>query len=271
MMDKSAFIGGNLKTLRKRNKISQEELSRKLELTRSTYSGYENAAAEPSLDTLLKISDFYGLSLDTLLRVRLGELSDSEVDRAIKRGAPDLKGDSLRVLTICVDEDNSERVELVEEKAKAGYTTGYSDPEYLKVLPTFQLPFLSKNKSYRAFQISGDSMPPVSNNSYVIGEYVQNWNQIRDGKPYIIVTKNEGVVFKIVYNHLMDSRELELISTNPLYKPYTLKVTDVIEVWKFVNYISSDLPEQKLDDNNLTQVIKELQKEVYQMKNILKK
>ena len=58
MMDKSTYIGDNLKVLRKRNKISQEELSKKLELTRSTYSGYENAAAEPSLDTLVKIADF---------------------------------------------------------------------------------------------------------------------------------------------------------------------------------------------------------------------
>ncbi len=270
-MDKSTFIGENLKTLRKRNKISQEELSKKLELTRSTYSGYENSAAEPSLDTLIKVSDFYGLSLDTLMRVKLGDLSDDEVNRVIKMGRPDTKGESLRVLTICVDENDEERVELVGEKAKAGYATGFSDPEYLKVLPTFNLPFLSKNKSYRAFQISGDSMPPVTNNSYVVGEYLQNWNQIRDGKPYIIVTKNEGVVFKIIYNHLMENRELELISTNPLYKPYRLKVTEILEVWKFVNYISQDLPEQKLDETDLTQVIKELQKEVYQMKNILKK
>lgn len=271
MMNKSTSIGENLKVLRKRNKISQEELSKSLDLTRSTYSGYENAAAEPSLETLIKIADFYGLSLDTLMRVRLGDVDDSEVDRILKKGSPDTTGENLRILTISVDDEDGERVELVEEKAKAGYTTGYSDPEYLKVLPTFNLPFLSKNKSYRAFQISGDSMPPVSNNSYVVGEYVQNWNQIRDGKPYVIVTQNEGVVFKVVYNHLLESRELELVSTNPLYKPYRIKVAEIVEVWKFVNYISQDLPEQQLDENDLTQVIKDLQKEVYQMKNILKK
>ncbi|MCB0478397.1 MAG: LexA family transcriptional regulator, partial [Crocinitomicaceae bacterium] len=232
MMDKSTYIGDNLKVLRKRNKISQEELSKKLELTRSTYSGYENAAAEPSLDTLVKIADFYGLSVDVLLRQKLGDLDDKEVDRVLKMGSPDTKGEGLRILTICVDENDGERVELVEEKAKAGYTTGFSDPEYLKVLPTFSLPFLSRNKTYRAFQISGDSMPPVSNNSYVIGEYIQNWNHIRDGKPYVIVTKNEGVVFKIVFNHLLENRELELISTNPLYKPYRIKISEVLEVWK---------------------------------------
>jgi transcriptional regulator with XRE-family HTH domain len=271
MMDKSTYIGGNLKILRKNSKISQEELSGKLDLTRSTYSGYENSAAEPSLETLIKVADFYGMSLDSLIRRDLIELKESEIDRILKMDSLDTKGENLRVLTICVDDEDGERVELVEEKAKAGYTTGFSDPEYLKVLPTFNLPFLSKNKSYRAFQISGDSMPPVTDKSYVIGEYLQNWNTIRDGKPYIIVTKNDGVVFKIVNNHLMESRELELISTNPIYKPYRLKISEVVEIWKFVNYISQELPEQKIGESELTQVIKELQKEVYQMKNILKK
>lgn len=271
MMDKSAFIGENLKILRKNKKISQEELSKKLNLTRSTYSGYENAAAEPSLDTLIKIADFYGLSADNLLRRDFRELSEEEINRLIKLETLDMQGDNLRILTISVDNEDEELVELVEEKAKAGYATGFSDPEYLKVLPTFRLPFLSKNKSYRAFQISGDSMPPVSDKSYVIGEYLQNWNHIRDGKPYIVVTKNDGVVFKVVYNHLMEDRELELVSTNPIYKPYRIKVSEVVEVWKFVNYISQDLPEQKLGESDLTSVIKDLQKEVYELKNVIKK
>jgi len=271
MMDKSAFIGENLKILRKNKKISQEELSKKLDLTRSTYSGYENSAAEPSLDTLIKIADFYGLSLDNLLRKNLSELSEREVERILKMESLDLNGEGLRILTIKVDEEENEMVELVEEKAKAGYATGFSDPEYLKILPTFNLPFLSKNKSYRAFQISGDSMPPVSDKSYVIGDYVQNWNLIRDGKPYVVVTKNDGVVFKVVFNHLNESRELELVSTNPIYEPYRLKASEIVEVWKFVNYISHDLPEQNLGEGELTNVIKQLQKEVYEMKNILSK
>ena len=35
-------IGNNLKLLRKRLKKSQEEVAQELNLTRSTYSGYEN-------------------------------------------------------------------------------------------------------------------------------------------------------------------------------------------------------------------------------------
>ena len=41
-----------------------------------------------------------------------------------------------------VDSKNRDNIELVPVKAKAGYTAGYNDPEFISSLPTFQLPFL---------------------------------------------------------------------------------------------------------------------------------
>jgi hypothetical protein len=70
---------------------------------------------------------------------------------------------------------------MVPEKAKAGYTTGYSDPEFISELPVFQFPLLSKNKKYRTFQISGDSMLPIPEGAWVTGEYVQDWSLIPSG------------------------------------------------------------------------------------------
>ena len=42
-------IGKNLKLLRNRIKKSQEEVAQELNLTRSSYSGYENNVAQPNL------------------------------------------------------------------------------------------------------------------------------------------------------------------------------------------------------------------------------
>src|SRR5690554_7875964 len=97
-----------------------------------------------------------------------------------------------------VSEENNDVIEMVPQQASAGYTLGYADPDYIKVLPTFQLPFLKKDRKYRCFPISGDSMPPVSSGSHVGAEYVQNWETIKNNQPYMISTKKEGIVFKIV-------------------------------------------------------------------------
>jgi transcriptional regulator with XRE-family HTH domain len=262
------MIGENLKLLRKRRKISQEELATELNLTRSSYSGYENGVAEPNLENLIRFSEYFNISLDKLVKVDLNKLSENEWEK-INRGIEvDLDGKHVRILALTVDQDNNDNIELVSNQARAGYTTGFSDPEYISVLPTFNLPFLKKDRKYRTFPIKGDSMPPVSDGSYVVAEYVENWNTVKDGFPYIVVTLDDGIVFKNVYKRLSDSQTFQLCSTNPLYEPYEVHANEIVEVWKFVNYISSDMPSVSFKESELTKAILDLQTDVKHLKNV---
>lgn len=266
-----SYFSSNIKLLRKRKNRSQEAVSGALDLKRPTYSGYENGVAEPGYDTLSRISDYYQVSIDKLLKYDLSGIPESQLSELEKGYDIDLDGNKMRVLATTVNSDNEENIELVKHEAKAGYRTGYADPDYIKVLPTFQLPFLSRNKKYRTFPISGDSMPPVSEGSYVTGEYVQNWKTIKDGYPYIILTKDDGIVFKVVYNQLDDKQNLLLCSTNPAYDPYEVDAKQIMEVWKFVNYISPQLATPDLSNEELTETVLGLQREVSKLKNVLRK
>lgn len=259
-------IGANLKVLRKRKGVSQEEMAKALGLTRSTYSGYENGVAQPSLEGLIKLSDEHGVRMDDLLRKDFETMSESELTALIDGPAADTSGKHLRVLTAIVDQDDEEVIEMIPQKASAGYVNGYADPDYLKVLPTFNLPFLSRNKKYRSFPIQGDSMPPVVEGSQVVAEFVQNWNIIRNGTPCIVVTKDDGIVFKILNNFLDDKGCFQLCSTNTFYQPYEVKANQILEIWKFVNYISPELPEVSMDDNTLTRTVRDLQNEIHSLK-----
>lgn len=265
---KTTLIGENLKLLRKRRKFSQEELASALGLTRSSYSGYENGVAEPNLENLKKFSEFFNISLDKLIKIELGKISENEWDKIDKGIEVDMEGKSVRVIALTVDNDNNDNIELVSKKARAGYTTGFSDPEFISVLPTFNLPFLKKDRKYRTFPIKGDSMPPVSDGSYVVAEYVENWSSIKDGFPHIVVTIDDGIVFKNVYKRLNDSQSFQLCSTNPLYEPYEVHANDIVEIWKFVNYISSDMPTTTFKESELTKAILDLQTEVKHLKNV---
>jgi len=265
------YLPSNLKLLRKHKGFSQEEASKSLGLTRSTYSGYENEIAEPGIHNLIAISDFYRVPLDDLIRKDFSNLSKLDWESIARGVYADLKGSNLRVLTSMVSDENEDVIEMIPEKARAGYTMGYADPEYIKVLPTFQLPFLKKDRKYRSFPISGDSMPPVSQGSHVVAEYIQNWEVVKDGKPYIIITKEDGIVFKIVYNNINKDNTFQLCSTNPMYEPYSVNVNDIIEIWKFVNYISPDLPEVEISQSDLIKSVKGLQKEVFELKSFVTK
>ena len=256
----------NLKLLRKRRKRTQDDVSFSTNIKRPTLSGYENSGVLPSVENLLVLSDYFGVAADTLLRVDLGRLSDFQLLQLEHGSDVYVRGSNIRVLATTIDKSNRENIELVSEKAKAGYTTGFADPEYIKELPRFQLPFLSDNKKYRSFQVSGDSMLPIPEGAWITGEFVQDWNDIASGKPYIILTLNDGVVFKIVENHLQERGVLRLYSLNTLYKPYEVNVSDVREVWRFRNFISEDIPADGPASHNLTRMVMDLRRDVDELK-----
>jgi transcriptional regulator with XRE-family HTH domain len=256
------YFSSNLRLLRKRRGLTQDELALALGMPRSTLSNYENRLAEPSLEALVAFGKHFNIAIDTLLQVDLQAVSELHM-RQLERGYDVyIKGSQLRVLATTVDNNNNENVELVDEKAKAGYTNGYADPEYIKVLPAFNLPFLSRNKKYRTFQISGDSMLPIPDKSFVTGEYVVDWNLIRSHQPYIILTRDEGIVFKIVENRISEQGMLILHSLNQDYEAYELPLSQVREVWKFIHYIASQMPQPINTLNPIEQQLSQLRKEV---------
>jgi len=264
-------FNSNIKLLRKRRGRTQDEMANFLNMKRSTLGGYENNVAEPGIQSLISFSNYFNISIDTLVKIDLSKLSESQLGE-IERGYDVfVTGSRIRVLATTVNNQNEENIELVPEKAKAGYTRGFADPEYIKDLPVFNLPFLSKEKKYRTFQIKGDSMLPIPNGSWVTGEFVQDWNTLKNGDACIILTLNEGVVFKIIENNFETEKALTLYSLNPTYDPYSLVVNEISEIWKFTNFISSEIPEPKLSKDDLLSTVANLKHEMNKIKANLKK
>ena len=260
------YFATNLKLLRKRRKRTQDEVAFSTQIKRPTLSGYENSGVLPSVENLLALSDYFGISADTLLRIDLHKLSEFQLSQLERGGDVYVRGSNIRVLATTIDKSNRENIELVAEKAKAGYSTGFADPEYIKELPRFQLPFLSGNKKYRSFQVSGDSMLPIPEGAWITGEFVQDWSNIASGQPYIILTLNDGVVFKIVENQINERGVLRLYSLNTLYQPYDVNVADVREVWKFKNFIAEEIPGEGTSQQSLARMVMDLRRDVDEIK-----
>lgn len=256
------IFGSNIKLLRNRRGRTQDDVAITLNMKRSTLSGYENDVAQPAIDALVALSKYYGVSVDTLLKVDLTKLGESELSQLERGYDVFINGSKLRVLTTTIDSHNNENIEVVNHKASAGYRVGFADPEYIKVLPTFHMPFLSKEKKYRTFQISGDSMLPIPDGSWVTGEFVQNWNLLRDNMPYIVLTMDDGIMFKVVHNDIKTRGKLKLISLNPMYQPYDIDVKDVREVWKFVHYITNEIPERNMRNSDLALTVAALRQDM---------
>ncbi|NJM26213.1 MAG: S24 family peptidase [Bacteroidia bacterium] len=85
----------------------------------------------------------------------------------------------------------------------------------------FTLPILGKG-NFRAFEISGDSMLPLASGTIVVGEKLDRLADLKDGNTYVLVTRQDGIVYKRVFNYLRESGELMLVSDNDKYKPYAI-------------------------------------------------
>ncbi len=252
--------------LRKRRRRTQDDVAFALGLKRPTLSGYENGVAQPGLDTLVSFSRYFNISIDTLVKTDLSGFSESQLSQLERGHDVFMTGSKLRVLATTVDRDNEENIEMVSEKAKAGYRAGFADPEFIRILPTFQMPFLSRQKKYRTFQVSGDSMLPIPDGSWVTCEFLQNWQLIQNRHAYVIHTLDDGVVFKVAENLIRKEGKLRLHSLNLAYEAYDVHVNDIREVWKFVNYISSEMPEANTPGQEVARQINRLRADVEALK-----
>jgi len=253
-------LNENIRFVRKQLNLTQDQFAQQLDIKRSLVGAYEEGRAEPRLELLQKMAAMARLSVDLLIGRDISQLKEYE-----KKSL-----NSKEVLVVTVDENNRNNIELVPQKAAAGYLNGYADPEYIKELPRFKLPILNQG-TYRAFEITGDSMLPILPGTIVVGEWVEDIQNLKNGKSYVLVTQREGIVYKRVFNYLQENGKLFLVSDNRQYAPYQIDASEVIEVWSAKAYISVQFPDvstkNEMSMEQLAGVVLELQQELQSIKS----
>src|SRR5690606_9298310 len=151
--------------------LTQSDIAEKLDIKRTMISAYEEGRSEPKLAALNILAGIFGISVDEFLNRDI-EISGKMVQQK----------QQVKILAIAVDQEDNENITMIGQKASAGYPDGYADPEYIRQLPQFHLPNLSKNATYRAFEIKGDSMLPLVPGTIVVAAYVEQLGDIKNGK-----------------------------------------------------------------------------------------
>ena len=245
-----AIAGQNFKYLRKLRGWTQEEFANKLGIKRSLIGAYEEERAEPRLEVLEIISDIFKVTLDELL---LKDLSATQGSNYLAR---------RRQLKMMSADRNL--IHFVPVKAAAGYLAGYADSEFIDELNTFTLPMMAGG-NYRAFEIIGDSMMPTPSGSIIVGEKIDNLESSKNNMPHIVVSKNEGIVYKRIIKSNRSKNKITLVSDNPAYQPYQVNAEDILELWQAQAVISRVTQQQRWDVNSLANLVNNLQDQVSNM------
>lgn len=149
----------NLKILRDRKKITQQQLADKLDISRSTIGMYENGSREPDFETLELIADFFNVNMDRLI----GNLNPTN-----KRTIPVL-GYVRAGIPIEAIEDILDYEEISEDMARQG--------------------------EYFGLKIQGDSMEPRMREGDVV--IIRKQNIVDNGDiAVVLVNGNDATVKK---------------------------------------------------------------------------
>lgn len=191
---------------------------------------------KPGYDVLMSIINEFDINPDYLF---------GKHDQMIRRESENTATYSGMPQVIAVNPTGNENVVYVPIKARAGYLNGYGDTEYIESLPSFNMPHLT-NGTYRCFEVYGNSMVRTFfDGDLVFGKYVESLSDIKDGRVYVIVSKDDGIVLKRVINRIEERGKLILKSDNKNgnYPTYTIDAEDIMEVWYVTMFASKQMPE----------------------------
>lgn len=215
-------LAQRIKNLRKELGLNQTEFASRIGITQTSLSQLEGEKNGISYDVFKAIISEFNVN-PVWLMDGIGTMYGVEnaETKSVRGAIP---------LVVQIDKDEEENIVMVDRKAAAGYLQHQQDPDFIAKLPSFRLPGFY-GKSFRAFEITGDSMlPGINPGDMIVGSYIESLNEIRNGAVYIVVTHDGSIVAKRVSSLGNDLYELK--SDNTVYEPYAVKAEDIAQVWK---------------------------------------
>lgn len=151
-------------------------------------------------------------------------------------------------------------IQWVASSQQQEYIANFQNPGYLTRLPSFQLPNLPSGY-YRAFESGDDFAYP---GSILVGTFIRNWYDIKDGMQYVFLLKSQGLIFRNAFNQVKTAGVLVLTSDNPEIEELDVPLQDVLEVWEIKAFVSLQMPAPQPSFERVSQLVDELQLELSQ-------
>lgn len=191
-----------LKQLRNKAGMNQEQLAKRLGLSKSAISMYESGSREPSLEILEAIADIFNVDMNTL----------------IDRKQPQIQPENLTILP-------SDKIFMrpLYNSVAAGIGA-VADNTILTYIPTFISNSIEKDM-YIWVNVQGDSMSPLIDDGSKI--LIKKQESVDSGQiAVVLIDGEEAVVKKVEYG----SDYVTLISINPYYPPRRFEGKEVLRL-----------------------------------------
>jgi len=194
------MLGYNIKTLRKSKKMYQQDLADALSVSKSTIAMWETNKRIPDATTLLKIANYFNISVDELLG---NTLPNSEPSLTTN---PEYRGFNI------LDKENIYMIPIFRT-VSAGFGA-YADDQICGYEPLY-LESQREAEETLAIAVKGDSMYPKIEEDDLVVVHKQDYFENGDIVVAVVVGENDGFVKRA----FQTEEKLTLESINPSYPP----------------------------------------------------
>lgn len=249
-----SFFGKNIKKIRGVKGLSQQAFADLFDLKRGTLGAYEEGRSEPKIETIIKIANYFSISIDDILTA---ELTVNQLLRF---------NDELTLTPEELERTQFATVPSITENLVEDYLEYYDNESFITDLPVMTLP-INARKDFRAYTVNNLEMTSHDKGLYpkdvVIGERV----------PQDVIEKlNNGTVVFIVTGTKIVLRRLYLTSDGIVMRAdhksaddITLQLKEIHELWRVRYVFFRRVPE--LSDN-VEDKLALLQQQMLELKNM---
>ncbi len=248
-----SFFGKNIKKIRGVKGVSQQAFAELFDLKRATLGAYEEGRSEPKIETIIKIANYFSISIDDLL------VAELTVNSLLK-----FKGD-LTLQAEKIEKEQFATIPCITEKNSNDYLKFYNKENFIDDLPSIQLP-INIEKKFRAFTVVNLEITNHDKglfpNDVVVGEFVPlNIIKKLNNGELALVLVNDELVLRRLY---ITKNEVVLRADHKNIEDKQYKFSDIKELWKVRYVFYKRVPEfgDLLEDKLLF-----LEKEFLKLKN----
>lgn len=257
-------IGKNIKKIRMVKKLSQTDFADLFDLSRASVGSYEEGRAEPKIDAIIRIANYFSLSIDLLLTKELtvNELYKFDIFK-------DEYHTTDKEHLIGRDKDLSkDDTPLVTKENYLEYIVNYHNKDYINRLPFIMLPYTQFEKT-RAFEVQDNAME-LNNKGLLKGDILscspvekEEYTQLQREHVYVIVTEKGIFVRRLV----KVEPKLTFVPDNPNFDSIETESTEILELWRVEGFYSTILKPPSLLEERMAI----MEKKIAELENLIRK
>ncbi|PNW26662.1 helix-turn-helix domain-containing protein [Formosa algae] len=251
-----SLFGKNIKKIRSVKSLSQQAFADIFDLKRGTLGAYEEGRSEPKIETIIKIANYFSISIDDILTK---ELTVNQLFKfhAELEGNPDMIIKKKFTEIPCITfEDHNNYINLA------------SNANFINDLTPIALPIKSDN-SLRAFVVNNLEMTSENNGLFpkdiVIGEWTpkSDFEKITQPEIFLILTKDELLLKRI----FPSNNAFILKADHAGIEESLLPFTEIVELWQIKYVFHNRVPDIK--DSQVLNKLAYLEHEFKKLKSSL--